>query len=101
MIAINPEHAETVGDLNVQTFNGWKHHPVTAAFLHGLDVMIERYRELGADLIEAGTMREDNSGLRNPDVIRGQILVLRDLKDMDLPTLQGIFGMEKEDDGYL
>lgn len=91
--AVAAAKRETMLGIGVQEFRLWQHSPITAAFFQFIDDQIASWRENAADLLEMGAFtagaREQD---RNPDVVRGRILAMRELHQIDLETIQGAYG---------
>lgn len=81
--------------MSEQEFRLWQHSPATAAFLQYLDDQIAAFRDLAADLVEAGAFSPGaRAELQNPDVVRGQILATKMLRGISLADIQGFYGQE-------
>lgn len=91
--AVASAKRETMLGLGEQEFRLWQHSPITAAFFQFMDDQVASWRENAADLLEMGAFipgaREQD---RNPDVVRGRILALRELREIELETIQGAYG---------
>lgn len=86
-------HGELLLSLRDTDFMQWQHHPITKAFLAYEDDLIIAFREMGADLLEAGAYRaNDPHEDRNPDVVRGKLLALKMLRRITLAEIQGFYG---------
>lgn len=84
-------------DLKSEEFRLWQHHPITAAYLQWLDDLIADWRNLAADLVEVGAFQDRAAHEdRNPDVVRGRILAIRFLRNIELETIQGFYAQEPE-----
>lgn len=85
-------------DMSPTEFRMWQHNPITAAYLQYLDDVIANWRDLAADLLEAGAYRlGDPHEDRNPDVVRGQLVALRKLRQISLEDIQGFYGKVPEE----
>jgi len=76
-------------------WQAWRHNPITASYLQYLEDQIDFFRNAAADMLEAGqflagTQHQD----RNPDVLRGQIIALRQLHDLELAAIHAFYGQE-------
>lgn len=82
-------------EIGAQEWAMWQHTPITAAFLQFLDDQITVWREIAADLVEAGAYRLDSPHEdTNPDVVRGKLLALRQLRGITLENIQAFYGKE-------
>lgn len=82
----------TMLELSEQEFRMWQHSTITAAFLQFMDDQIAAFREIGMDLLEAGAFRQnDPHEDRNPDVVRGKLLALKELRQISLDRIQGFY----------
>lgn len=82
-------------EIGEQEFMLWQHNPISAAYLQFLDDQVAVWREIAADLLEAGAFRlGDPAEDRNPDVVRGKLLALRELRGITLTDIQGFYGKE-------
>lgn len=71
----------------------WQHNPITAAYLQFMEDQVAVWRELSADLLEAGAYRlNDAHEDRNPDVMRGKLVALKQLRGITLEAIQGFYG---------
>lgn len=81
-----------IGD---EEFRLWTHNPISAAYLQFMEDQVAVWRELAADLLEAGafgsTSQHEDA---NPNVVRGRILALRDLRRITLGEIQAFYGKE-------
>lgn len=100
--AITPQALEvskrhTLTTLSDQAYQQWRHHPVTAGYLQYLADMIAFYREAAMDLFESGQMRVGDPHVdKNPDSMRGQIQMLRQLHELDLSTIKHFYSEDQE-----
>lgn len=86
-------------DMTEQAFKLWQHEPITAAFFQYLDDQVVAFREVAADLVEAGAFTAHaKPELQNPDVVRGQIVALKQLRQITAQTIQGFYGQEPPDE---
>lgn len=86
-------------EIGQQEWMQWQHTPLTAAFLQFIDDQIALWRETSADLLEAGAYRlGDSHEDRNPDVVRGKLLALRQLRGITLEAIQGFYGQATPDE---
>lgn len=82
-------------DLTDQEFRLWQHHPLTAAFLQFMGDQVAAWREVAADLVENGMFRQHaQQELQNPDVVRGQIIAVRNLQGITLAHIHEFYGKE-------
>lgn len=82
-------------DMTATEFKLWQHNPVTAAYLQFQADLIDDWRRLAADLLEAGAFHlHDPHEDKNPDVVRGRILAVRNLHQIKLEDIQGFYGKE-------
>jgi hypothetical protein len=80
-------------------YQSWRHNPITAAYLQYLEDIISRWRELAADLLEAGAfLTHDSHEDRNPDVVRGKLLMARQLHGLTHQDIRGFYGLAEEAD---
>lgn len=85
-------------DMSPAEFRLWQHNPITAAYLQYMSDVIANWREIAADLLEAGAYRlGEQHEDRNPDVVRGQLVALRKLRQISLQDIQGFYGKEPEE----
>lgn len=85
-------------DLTPEEFRLWQHHPITAAYLQFLADMIDRWREIAADMVEEGAFQtRDQHEDKNPDVVRGRIIMMRVLHQIDIKQIQRFYGVEPEE----
>lgn len=89
-------HGELLLELSQQSWAQWQHHPISKAFFAFLEDQHLAFRELAADLLEAGAYRvgaphED----QNPDVVRGKLLQLKQLSRIGLTDIQSFYGKEE------
>ena len=84
-------------------FQQWRHHPVTAAYLQYIDDQIALFREAAADFVESGQIREgigQGTVDTNIDALRGQIVMMRQLRALKLEAIQGFYGYAQPDDRH-
>lgn len=97
--AVAASKRSTMLNIGEQEFKLWQHSPITAGFFQFMDDQIAVWRELAADLVEAGAFelgaRAENN---NPDVVRGRILAVRELRDITVQTIQSAYGKEMPDE---
>ncbi len=75
-----------------QEFRLWQHEPITRAFLQYLDDQVANWRELAADIVEIGGFTAgDRLEGRNPDVVRGKIVALKELRRLTLAEIQDFY----------
>lgn len=80
-----PPHEALLLELSEQSFNLWRHNPITAAYLAYLGDQVEAFRTAAADLLELGTLSNQ------ADVLRGRILTLRELHDLELGHIHNFY----------
>ena len=90
--AVAARKREHWAEVTETEFNMWRHSPMTAAYLQFMMDQVANWRELAADLIEAGAFSagargEDN----NAEVLRGKILAFRELHAAEITTIQGFY----------
>lgn len=91
-------HAELLLSLKQTDFAQWQHHPITKAFLGFQDDQIRLWRELSADLVEIGAFRTNDAHEdRNPDVVRGKLLALKQLRRITLEEIQSLYRQAEPD----
>lgn len=77
----------------------WRHSPITASYLQFLEDQVAFYRDSAADILEAGQFAAGSSHQdKNPDVLRGQIVMLRQLHGLELAAIQRFYGKEAPKD---
>ena len=83
----------SIGDTE---WSQWRHNPISAGFLQYMEDMIAFYRAAAADLLEAGQFAHgDVHQDKNPDCLRGQIVMLRQLHGADLAQIKRFYGHEE------
>ena len=75
--------------MSEQEYHLWRHHPVTAAYLCYLQEQVDAFRTAAADLLEAGQLAPQS------DLLRGRILTLRELHNLDLETIKNFYRQEE------
>lgn len=98
-MADETNHREVFADLSELTWQSWRHHPITAAFLAYLEDQRANWREAAADLVEIGgfdphAQHED----RNPHVVRGKLRALAMLQELTLEGIQQFYRDERGED---
>lgn len=84
-----------LAEMSSEAFRLWQHNPVTASFFQYLLDLVADFRSTAADLLENGLYTEHAQHPdKNPDVVRGRILALRDLHQITLEDIQGLYGIE-------
>ena len=83
-----PAHEQFLISLSEQEYQLWRHNPITAAYLNYLGDQLTAFRTAAADLLEAGKLEP------GADVLRGQILTLRELHDLQLSDIRGFYRQE-------
>lgn len=93
--AVAQAKRQTALDMSDQGFRMWQHEPITAAFFQFLEDRVLAARETAADLVEQGRFVPGaRPELQNPDVVRGQILALRELHKVTAQTIHDFYGKE-------
>ena len=88
----HPPHERLLLELSEESFNMWKHNPITYAYLRFLGDQVEAFRTASADLLEAG-----NLDGRGSDVLRGRLMTLRELQNLSLSDIQSFYRQEGTD----
>lgn len=91
------DHREFFEEMSPEDWARWRHHPVTAAFLHFLEDQLAVYREAAADMVEFGNI--DVTAMHeavNPHVVRGRIATTRELIELKLEVIQEAYREERE-----
>lgn len=82
-----------IDELTPETFQTWRHHPVTAAYLQFLEDQTASWREGAADLWEAGRLGP------NAEELRGRYLALKELAGLSLDDIKAFYrNSEPEED---
>lgn len=84
-------------DLGNEDWQRWRHSHVTAAFLQFLRDRLELCRANAASMVELGLY--DIAAQvpdRNPNVMRGQILILDELQGLSIETIQSFYREQRE-----
>lgn len=88
---------ETMVALSEQEYQSWRHQPITAGYLQYLEDMLAFYREAVVDILEAGQFNAgDTHPDRNPDCLRGQIIMLRQLHGLGLENIKSFYVKEED-----
>jgi hypothetical protein len=94
-IALAKSRRELLLSISPNEWMAWRHSPISAAFLQYLADQITYMRGAAADMLEAGGFVPGHQHQdRNPDTLRGQIVMLRQLHDLELHAIQGFYGQE-------
>jgi hypothetical protein len=88
---MRPPHESLLLELSEESFNLWRHNPITSAYLQYLGDQVEAFRMAAADLLEAGN-------LDNTDVIRGRLLTLRELQNLSLGDIRNFYRQEESEE---
>jgi hypothetical protein len=73
-------------------YQQWRHQPVTAGYLQYLDDVLAFMREAAADLLESGLfIAGDQHQDKNPDCLRGQMIMLRQLHGLRLDQIREFY----------
>lgn len=84
--------------LNQTDYSLWLHHPVTAGFFQYIEDQIEFMRSAVADMLEAGAFVPGHQHQdRNPDVLRGQIIMLRGLHTLTIDQIKNFYAPPEAD----
>lgn len=85
-------------EMNAETFNIWRHHPITSAYLKFLADQASAMRETAADLLEQGLLdpNSPNAAL-NANMIRGRLLTLRELVELRLENIQEFYSQANQE----
>lgn len=95
----SPSYRTLILDLGEEEFQQWRHHPVTAAFLHFLEDQADNFRTAAADLWEVGRLDPNNpNGELNANVLRGRTLALRELSTLTLEEMRGFYQQSEPED---
>lgn len=79
-------------------FAQWQHHPVTAGFLQYMEDQIEFMRGAAADMLEDGMFVVGHQHQdRNPDTLRGQIIMLRQLRNLTIDQIKSFYAPPEAD----
>lgn len=98
MIDLSPEgmaqsKRERIVATSDQAYMLWRHDPITAGYLQFLDDQIDNLRNAVADMLEAGIFKAGDPHVdRNPDSMRGQIIMLRQLHALELRQIKEFYG---------
>ena len=88
-MTFRPPHESLLLELSEESFQLWRHSPITAAYLQYLDDQANAFRKAAADLLEAGQLAPQ------ADMIRGRILTLRELHTLSLDVIQNFYRHEE------
>ena len=89
---MRPPHEQLLLEISEETWNLWRHNPITAAYLLYLGDQAEAFRTAAADLLEAGTLAGQ------ADVIRGRLNNLRELQTLSLGAIQNFYRQDSQAD---
>ena len=79
-------------EMNEETFQQWRHHPVTAAFLEFLGDQAMNFREVAMDLWEDGLLDPNSPNPQiNANMVRGRVLTLRELQTVALEDIKTFY----------
>ena len=85
---------DTIAAASEQAYQQWRHNPITAGYLQYLNDQIESMREAIADMLESGLFNAGDQHIdRNPDCMRGQIFMLRQLHALELRQIKEFYGV--------
>lgn len=83
-----------------QDWQLWRHNSITAGFLQYLDDQIATLREAAADLLEAGAFVDRSRHQdANPDALRGQIIMLRQIHGLTLGHVTDFYAQGGDNEG--
>jgi hypothetical protein len=82
---MRPHHEQLLLEISDETYQIWRHNPITAAYLEYLKDQADAFRTAAADLLEAGNLAPQ------ADMIRGRILTLRELQTLSLGVIQNFY----------
>ena len=85
---MRPHHEQLLLEISDETYQIWRHNPITAAYLEYLKDQADAFRTAAADLLEAGNLAPQ------ADMIRGRILTLRELQTLSLGVIQNFYRQE-------
>lgn len=81
-----------VDGITKSDFQGWRHHPVSKLFLKFLDDKRKFLGDHVFDLWISGSLT-----LQAEDTMRGQIIELFELKNMEFDAIANFYQMDKEE----
>lgn len=92
------ERRSRIAEMTTGEFAAWLHHPVTQCFMQFLDDAIQIERHDVADMVEQGTLRDEQGGPigTSLDGRRGRILALRELRRIALGDIQGFYALPEQ-----
>jgi hypothetical protein len=94
--AVAAAKRENILGVGAQEFMLWRHGPITAAFFQYLEDQIKSARELAADYVESGSIKElGYAGGPSIDRLRGEIMLLRQLHGIELRAIHEFYGKEQ------
>ena len=88
-----PAHEQLLCGMSDESYQLWRHNPVTAAYLLYIEDQANAFRTAAADLLEAGALAPQ------ADTIRGRILTLRELQTLSLDVIQNFYRQEDNEAG--
>lgn len=90
---------ELLFEINEEQFQMWRHERITASVLQFMQDQIAQWRELAADFVEWGAFHlGDQHEDRNPDVVRGKLLAMRQLHQITLEGIQAFYSQAASDE---
>jgi hypothetical protein len=90
---------ELIFEIDETQFQLWRHERISAAFLQFVEDQIAEFRELAAICVEHGYFtRGDAHEDRNPDVVRGKIIALKQLHNLSLMDIQRFYKPDDADE---
>lgn len=87
-----PAHEQLLLEISEETWNLWRHNPITAAYLLFLEDQAQSFRTAAMDLLEAGTL------VPQADMIRGRLANLRELQTLSLGAIQNFYRPDNQAD---
>lgn len=97
--AVAANKRETMLSISEQEFRLWQHSPITAGFFQFLADQIESSRNLAADFVEGGWIREmGKPEAASLERLRGEILLLRQLHATTAQDIHRYYGKEMPDE---
>ncbi len=90
--AVAKSKRENICSVGETEFHQWRHSPITAGYLQYMEDLVAFYRESVADMLESGLfLAGDHHQDRNPDVMRGQIIMLRQLHGVTIDQIKEFY----------
>ena len=96
---IAQQKRDTITGASEQAYQLWRHNPITAAYLQYMADQVEAMRQAAADMVEAGLFKPGDPHVdRNPDSMRGQIFMLRQLHALELRQIKHFYGADEPEE---